>query len=44
VSSSASESSPGDGFRLTESEVTELVLEFMHAKLHLGFSRLVFAR
>jgi hypothetical protein len=44
VSSSASESSPGDGFRLGEIEVTVFVLEFMHAKLHRGFPRPVFAR
>src|SRR5688572_17235140 len=44
ASSSASESSPGDGFRLAESEVTVFVFEFMRASLHLGFCRLAFAR
>ena len=40
----ASESSPGDGLWRAESEVAVFVLEFMQAKLHLGFSRRVFAR
>jgi hypothetical protein len=44
VSSSVSVSSLGDGFRFEESDVTVFVPEFMHAKLHLDFSKHVFGR